>query len=358
MTLAVGQFVMANAGITPTPDSQATREQPIRGSRSRDDFRRDRKGEERQRASRISRRSAPGDGANRGVAASVLVGGVAYRLFLWLLPFGLIVGGVLGLGDASGVEDAVASGGLPAAVVAGRLRPASARLCRMGCTFLPGAILSQSASGHPWPAGVPPAEARDVGVALRLARRDRDGPLLHVGRSSHRRDGSHPRRVAPPRDGQTTSRTNDLSPPRRTDALGITRSDQGERREELLAAALTPRRHAFGAGSNDDRLLGEHVRPPAGEDDRDRRVVVDACATHRQPAAPGNHASREHLRRSHPGAHGRSRSRGNTDPGRDRGCAKWLVGRHPWAPSSRWFPQRTCAGSLGSEPPVDSRYSL
>ena len=54
---------------------------------------------------------------NRGVAASVLAGGVAYRLFLWLLPFGLIVGGVLGLGDASDVQDAVATGGLPGAVV-------------------------------------------------------------------------------------------------------------------------------------------------------------------------------------------------------------------------------------------------
>ena len=54
---------------------------------------------------------------NRGVAASVLSGGVAYRLFLWLLPFGLIVGGALGLGDANGIQDAVASGGLPAAMV-------------------------------------------------------------------------------------------------------------------------------------------------------------------------------------------------------------------------------------------------
>ena len=34
---------------------------------------------------------------NRRVAASVLAGGLAYRLFLWLLPFGLIVGGALGL---------------------------------------------------------------------------------------------------------------------------------------------------------------------------------------------------------------------------------------------------------------------
>ena len=54
---------------------------------------------------------------NRSVAASVLAGGVAYRLFLWLLPFGLVVGGALGLGDAQGIEDAVAKGGLPAAMV-------------------------------------------------------------------------------------------------------------------------------------------------------------------------------------------------------------------------------------------------
>ena len=54
---------------------------------------------------------------NRRVAASVLAGGIAYRLFLWLLPFGLILGGALGLMDADGVEEAVAAGGVPAAVV-------------------------------------------------------------------------------------------------------------------------------------------------------------------------------------------------------------------------------------------------
>lgn len=54
---------------------------------------------------------------NRSVAASVLAGGVAYRLFLWLLPFGLIVGGALGLGEADSFQDAVARGGLPEAVV-------------------------------------------------------------------------------------------------------------------------------------------------------------------------------------------------------------------------------------------------
>ena len=54
---------------------------------------------------------------NRRVAASVLAGGIAYRLFLWLLPFGLIVGGALGLMDADSTEEAVAAGGVPAGVV-------------------------------------------------------------------------------------------------------------------------------------------------------------------------------------------------------------------------------------------------
>jgi uncharacterized BrkB/YihY/UPF0761 family membrane protein len=54
---------------------------------------------------------------NTGVAANVLAGGMAYRLFLWLLPFGLVVGGVLGLGDADAEQEAVSSGGLPGAVV-------------------------------------------------------------------------------------------------------------------------------------------------------------------------------------------------------------------------------------------------
>jgi membrane protein len=54
---------------------------------------------------------------NTRLAASVMAGGLAYRLFVWLLPFGLIVGGVLGFYDARSAEDAVQSGGLPAAVV-------------------------------------------------------------------------------------------------------------------------------------------------------------------------------------------------------------------------------------------------
>jgi uncharacterized BrkB/YihY/UPF0761 family membrane protein len=54
---------------------------------------------------------------NRRVAASVLAGGIAYRIFLWLVPFALVVGGALGLGDAAGIEDALAQGGIPGAVV-------------------------------------------------------------------------------------------------------------------------------------------------------------------------------------------------------------------------------------------------
>lgn len=54
---------------------------------------------------------------NRHVASSVLAGGIAYRLFLWFLPFGLILGGALGLMDADSTEDAVETAGLPGAVV-------------------------------------------------------------------------------------------------------------------------------------------------------------------------------------------------------------------------------------------------
>ena len=53
---------------------------------------------------------------NKRVAASVLAGGFAYRIFLWLLPFGLIIGGALGFADAGSTEEAVEGGGLPAAV--------------------------------------------------------------------------------------------------------------------------------------------------------------------------------------------------------------------------------------------------
>ena len=53
---------------------------------------------------------------NRRVASSVLAGGFAYRIFLWLLPLGLVLGGALGLSNAESTEDAVDNGGLPAAI--------------------------------------------------------------------------------------------------------------------------------------------------------------------------------------------------------------------------------------------------
>jgi uncharacterized BrkB/YihY/UPF0761 family membrane protein len=53
---------------------------------------------------------------NRRVAASVLAGGLAYRLFLWLLPFGLLAGGALGFLNAGSTEKAVSKGGLPGAI--------------------------------------------------------------------------------------------------------------------------------------------------------------------------------------------------------------------------------------------------
>ena len=51
------------------------------------------------------------------VAASVLAGGLAYKLFLWLLPFGLILGGVFGINNANDIEDAIHGGGLVGAVI-------------------------------------------------------------------------------------------------------------------------------------------------------------------------------------------------------------------------------------------------
>ncbi len=53
---------------------------------------------------------------NKRVAASVLAGGFAYRIFLWLLPFGLVVGGALGFLNAGDTEEAVERGGLPGAI--------------------------------------------------------------------------------------------------------------------------------------------------------------------------------------------------------------------------------------------------
>ena len=55
--------------------------------------------------------------SNTRVAASALSGGFAYRLFFWLLPFSLFVGGALDLGNADSSQDALASWGLPGLAV-------------------------------------------------------------------------------------------------------------------------------------------------------------------------------------------------------------------------------------------------
>ena len=51
------------------------------------------------------------------VAASVLAGGFAYKLFLWLLPFGLLLGGVFGINNTNDIEDAIQGGGLVGAAI-------------------------------------------------------------------------------------------------------------------------------------------------------------------------------------------------------------------------------------------------
>ena len=53
---------------------------------------------------------------NKRVAASVLAGGVAYKIALWFLPFGLVAGGALGLSNADSTEEAVEGGGIPSGV--------------------------------------------------------------------------------------------------------------------------------------------------------------------------------------------------------------------------------------------------
>ncbi len=52
---------------------------------------------------------------DRRLAASVLAGGISFRLFFWLLPFALILGGVLGFASNESAREAVRTTGLTAA---------------------------------------------------------------------------------------------------------------------------------------------------------------------------------------------------------------------------------------------------
>ena len=54
---------------------------------------------------------------NRRVAAAVLAGGFAYRLFFWLLALGLVGGGALGFLGGDSTDEALAKAGIPGAVV-------------------------------------------------------------------------------------------------------------------------------------------------------------------------------------------------------------------------------------------------
>jgi uncharacterized BrkB/YihY/UPF0761 family membrane protein len=51
---------------------------------------------------------------DRGLAASVLAGGIAFRLFLWLLPLALLLGGVLGFTSSDSSQDIAQKLGLTA----------------------------------------------------------------------------------------------------------------------------------------------------------------------------------------------------------------------------------------------------
>jgi uncharacterized BrkB/YihY/UPF0761 family membrane protein len=55
---------------------------------------------------------------NRRVAAAVLAGGFAYRIFFWLLALGLVGGGVLGFLQGDSLDAALDRAGIPGAVVA------------------------------------------------------------------------------------------------------------------------------------------------------------------------------------------------------------------------------------------------
>src|SRR5215218_7019697 len=52
---------------------------------------------------------------DRRVAASVLAGGISFRLFFWLLPFALILAGALGFSSAEDADETVKHVGLTGA---------------------------------------------------------------------------------------------------------------------------------------------------------------------------------------------------------------------------------------------------
>jgi uncharacterized BrkB/YihY/UPF0761 family membrane protein len=54
---------------------------------------------------------------NRRVAAAVLAGGFAYRIFFWLLALGLLAGGALGFLQEDSLDEALDRAGIPGAVV-------------------------------------------------------------------------------------------------------------------------------------------------------------------------------------------------------------------------------------------------
>ena len=111
---------------------------------------------------------------NRRVAASVLAGGLAYRLFLWLLPFGLIVGGALGFLDADSTEKAVEDG-WPSRGDQRRDRR------RLACRPLRLVVAPRSRRVAPPLGGLHGREGREARPLARLGR----APLEDAGRSWH-----------------------------------------------------------------------------------------------------------------------------------------------------------------------------
>ena len=129
----------------------------------------------------------------RRVAAMVLAGGIAYRIFFWLLAVSVVVSGVLGFFDPDAVQSTLEHHGMAgwqAAAVASLTRSVGReRVVAAPRRELPGALdglhLQQGARARPRDhLGSRPAEARKA--APRLAALQR----LHA--RLHRRDGGRP----------------------------------------------------------------------------------------------------------------------------------------------------------------------